>query len=216
MVRSMARRLDAFPGEPASGRRRYPWHEWTDGATWEIRRGDDYDVATENMRVNLHMKAESLTRKVRTRKIRDDQGEGLIFQFLESETAAMKNATAGSVHAMDQTMASLYADALEIYERARREVTIRRSDGSEQRYAAVRYKQQIDKAYTEGELVAAIGRIVRRRTQGFGHLEKARRPDLMVETLVLDTSKPYHRLFPTAAIQAAGERMAQYAARHPQ
>jgi hypothetical protein len=160
----MARRLDAFPAVPPSGRRRYPWHEWTDGATWEIRRGDDYDVATENMRVNLHIKAETLARKVRTRKIRDDDGEGLIFQFLGSDDLAVKNATTESADGLDQTLAVLYADALEIYERARREVTIRRSDGSEQKYAAVRYKQQIDKAYSEGELVAAIGRIVRRRT----------------------------------------------------
>ena len=39
----------------------------------------------------------------------------------------------------------LYRDALEIYERARREVTIPRKDGSHQKYAAVRYKQQIER-----------------------------------------------------------------------
>lgn len=42
----------------------------------------DYDVATENMRVNLHMKVDSLFRKVRTRKFDDHRGEGLVFQFL--------------------------------------------------------------------------------------------------------------------------------------
>ena len=40
----------------------------------------------------------------------------------------------------------LYRDALEIYERARREVTIPRKDGSHQKCAAVRYKQQIKKS----------------------------------------------------------------------
>ena len=29
-----------------------------DGSPWEIQRGEDYDVATENMRVNLHMRAD--------------------------------------------------------------------------------------------------------------------------------------------------------------
>src|SRR5580700_4272912 len=83
MMTTMGRRLAAFPGETSRGLRRYPWGEWTDGSTWEIRRGDDYDVATENMRVNLHMKADSLYTKVRTRKFADDRGEGLIFQFFE-------------------------------------------------------------------------------------------------------------------------------------
>jgi hypothetical protein len=109
----------------------------------------------------------------------------------------------------------LYQDAVNIYERARREVTIPRKDGSRQKYAANRYKQQIDKAYVDYQLVPVIGRIVSRPTQGFGHLEEAGRDDLMVEMLVLDASKPYHRLFPEATVQMASERMAQYKARHP-
>jgi hypothetical protein len=83
MILAMGRRLDAFPGEPSRGQRRYPWDEWTDGSAWQIRRGEDYGVATENMRVNLHMKADSLFAKVRTHKFDDDQGEGLIFQFFD-------------------------------------------------------------------------------------------------------------------------------------
>lgn len=110
----------------------------------------------------------------------------------------------------------LYEDALEIYEVARREVTISRSDGGEQRYAAVRYKQQIERAYENDELVPAIARIVRRPTLGFGHLEEAGRPDLMVETLVLDTSKPYHDLFSPKTIAAARDRMDDYYRRHPE
>src|SRR4051812_3931228 len=81
----MAKRLNKFPSDEANEQRRYPWSEWTDGAAWEIRRGDDYDVATENMRVNLHMKGDALLRKVRTRKIKDQDGEGLVFQFLPNE-----------------------------------------------------------------------------------------------------------------------------------
>jgi hypothetical protein len=214
----MARRLDTFPGHPqARGQRKYPWDEWADGSTWEIRRGEDYDVATENMRVNLHMKADSLLRKVRTRKFNDDRGEGLIFQFLDSEEAeeARKLAVQHSEEA-SAMIEQLYEDALEIYERARKEVTIERKDGHRQKYAANRYRQQIQKAYAEGQLVDAIGRIVRRRTQGFGHLEEARRPDLMLETLVLNDNKPYYPLFPAATVRAAKERMDEYRASHPE
>lgn len=215
MMLPMGRRLDAFPEQPSRGQRRYPWDEWIDGSAWEIRRGEDYDVATENMRVNLHMKADSLLAKVRTHKFDDGQGEGLIFQFFHLAEAE-KPGQAAAEHS-DGTGAAtelLYQDALDIYEQARREVTIERKDGRRQKYAAIRYKQQIDKAHAEHQLVAAIGRIVSRRTDGYGHLEEAERPDLMVETLVLDASKPYHRLFPAATVQIARQRMAQYAARH--
>jgi len=115
----------------------------------------------------------------------------------------------------DALIELLYQDAVEIYERARREVTIPRKDGRTQKYAANRYKQQIDKAHAEHRLVAAISQIVGRLTQGFGHLENAGRDDLMVETLVLDASKPYHQLFPAATVEMARQRMAQYRARHP-
>jgi hypothetical protein len=212
---TMGQRLEAFPGEPSRGQRRYPWGEWADGSTWEIRRGEDYDVATENMRVNLHMKADSLSAKVRTRKFDDSQGEGLIFQFFDLKEAEKPGKVAAErSDGTDAATELLYQDALDIYERARREVTIERKDGRRQRYAANRFKQQVDKAYAEHRLVVAIGRLVSRRTGGFGHLEEAERPDLMVETLVLDTSKPYHRLFPATTVQSARERMAQYAARH--
>jgi len=209
----MGRRLDSFPGEPSPGRRKYPWDEWTDGSTWEIWRGNDYDVVTENMRVNLHMKADSLDCKVRTRKFEDDdQGEGLIFQFYDFEPSMV---AARQSDGPDALIELLYQDAVNIYERARREVTIPRKDGRRQKYAANRYKQQIDKAHVDHQLVLAIGRIVSRPTQGFGHLEDAGRDDLMVETLVLDASKPYHQLFPEGTVQMASERMAQYRARHP-
>jgi len=213
MMLAMGQRLDSFPGDTSSGRRKYPWVDWTDGSPWEIRRGEDYDVATENMRANLHMKADSLDCKVRTRKFEDDdQGEGLIFQFFDLAPSMAAERGSGDPSALIEL---LYQDAVNIYERARREVTIPRKDGRRQKYAANRYKQQIDKAHIEHLLVPVIGRIVSRSTQGFGHLEDAGRDDLMVETLVLDTSKPYHRLFPEATVQMASERMARYRARHP-
>ena len=118
----------------------------------------------------------------------------------------------------DQTheaIEQLYRDALEIYERARHEVTIERSDGTRQKYAATRYKQQVDKGYAGGTLVPTIASIIRRPTLGFHHLEAADRPDLMLEMLILDENKPYHRLFTPTTIQTARVRMADYSSRHP-
>ena len=76
----MARRVDSFKeGLPS---RRYPWHEWTDGSIWEILRGEDYDVPTENMRVNLHERANHEYKRVRTSIVRPSpKQEGLRFQF---------------------------------------------------------------------------------------------------------------------------------------
>lgn len=104
----------------------------------------------------------------------------------------------------------LYEDLMELYERAREEVTIPRSDGHRQKYAPVRFKQQIERARERDELVPAVTRIVRKPTLGFGHLEAAGRPDLMVETLVLDGSKPYHRLFTPTTVATARKRMAEH------
>jgi hypothetical protein len=207
MIAYMARKIEVFPGS-ADGPRRYPWPEWTDGDVWEIRRGEDYDVATENMRVTLHMKARDLSCKVRTRSVRGD-GEGLVFQFLlAKEDRAM---TTVAVEDADDAVDRLYEDAVNIYEVARREVTIPRRNGGTQKYAAVRYKQLIDRAYAEGQLVGAITKIVSRRTEGFGHLEAAGRPDLMAEVLVIDPTKPYHGLFSPETIRIAQARMNELA-----
>jgi hypothetical protein len=207
----MAKKLDAFPGDRARSQRRYPWHEWTDGGIWEIRHGEDYDVATENMRVNLHMKADQQLRKVRTKKVSDQAGERLVFQFMPNEEMeAVNMATTEEPAEARDAMNELYADALEIYERARAEVTIPRSDGTQQKYAANRYKAQIDKGYEEDTLVPTIARIVRRPTLGFGHLEAAGRSDLMLENLVLDASKRYHRFFSPKTVETARERMRKF------
>jgi hypothetical protein len=205
----MARRLSAFDGGDRSASRRYPWTDWTDGSAWEIRQGLDYDVATENMRVNLHMKADALAIKVRTRKIDDTDGEGLVFQFLDPEGEEMRTVMAqAQPEELNDAMEHLYMDALDIYNRARAEVTIPRKDGSVQKYAAVRFKQQIDKARAAGTLVTTVARIIRKPTLGFDHLEAAGRPDLMLENLVLDTDTSYHRFFTKSTVDTARARMA--------
>jgi hypothetical protein len=204
----MAQRLDQTPPWV----HRYPWDEWTDGSTWQIRRGEDYDVATENMRVNLHMRARHLPGKVKTTKFVDAASEGLIFQFLPALSRPTTTAqTSGDTAALE----ALYQDCCYIYETARREVTIPRSDRTRQKYAAIRFKQQVDAGHAADRLIDAVTRIVERRTQGFGHLEAAERPDLMLETFVLDETKPYHKLLPARIIEIARARMTDYWRRHP-
>src|SRR5207245_297568 len=138
-------------------------------------------------------------------------GEGLVFQFFDPDEKEAREllATASEID-VDAAMNLLYADLTNIYERARDEVTIARSDGRRQKYAAVRFRQQIEKGRDNNELVPAVARIVRKPTLGFGHLESAGRPNLMVETLVLDASKPYHRFFTATTIEAARRRMEEH------
>jgi hypothetical protein len=203
----MAKRLTAFPWDQ-SGRRRYPWDEWADGGVWEIRQGKDYDVPTENMRVNLHLKADALGSKARTKKVQG--GTGLIFQFVDSEEG--KILASRRKQDPDRTaraLQELYADACEIYERARAEVRIERKDGRFQRYAAIRFKRQIDSANEQGKLPQAVARITKKRTLGFGHLAKAGRRDLMLETLVVDPKRQYHELFSPTTVRIAQERLAE-------
>lgn len=205
----MARRLDAFPEQSGGGQRRYPWSDWTDGDIWEIKRGDDYDVATENMRVNLHLKASALARKVKTSKLRD--GTGLVFQFLDSEEMEeVRKKMELDKEATTRAINQLYEDAIEIYERARKEVDIERKDGSTQKYAPIRFKRQIEDGQAEGMLVPTVAKIVKKPTLGFGHLAKAGKKDLMLESLVVDPGKPYHGLFSPKTVQVASARLEDY------
>jgi len=108
---------------------------------------------------------------------------------------------------------ALYDDCIDIYVRAR-EVMIPRSDGTEQRYAPTRFKQQVDRGFRDGTLVPAVASIVRDTTKGFGHLAAAERPDLMVETLVIDPARPYHHLLSAGTVAAAKARMDEYRQLH--
>jgi hypothetical protein len=91
--------------------------------------------------------------------------------------------------------AQLYKDLVTLFERTRAEVRIPAPAGGDRPYVATRFKQAIDRGNRQGLLVPVVARIVREPTEGFGHLAEAARPDLMVESLVLDPTKPYHYLF---------------------
>lgn len=79
----IGKRLDDSSFTPQRGRpSRYPWKEWEDLNPWEIVRGKQYDISTENMQVNLHMRAAKDDLRVQTRKVTTEAGEeGLQFRF---------------------------------------------------------------------------------------------------------------------------------------
>ena len=82
----MAKKRPEFDWEERPQRgTRYDWTLWTNGETWEIRKGEDYEISTENMRVNLHDQARQRNLKARTRKVSGEKKghrwEGLVFQF---------------------------------------------------------------------------------------------------------------------------------------
>lgn len=134
-----------------------------------------------------------------------EQIEGSRYWSRWVEISVRRDEVERAAQEIDQTLAEeagtpaenaqLYSDLLAIYETAKAEVKITEDDGSERPYVATRFKQAIDRGRREGTLVPVVGRIVRGPTEGFGRLAKAGRRDLMVETLVLDESKPYHRFF---------------------
>ena len=106
--------------------------------------------------------------------------------------------------------AELYADLLEIYETAKNEVSITNDDGSERPYVATRFKQAIDRGRAEGTLVPVVSRIVNGPTEGFSRLAEAGRRDLMVEELVLDETKKYHRFFTSKTKDLAQKNLDLY------
>jgi hypothetical protein len=101
----LAEELDDFnwDGHGKGGPGKYAWARWIKGDIWRIKRGEDYDIPTENMRVTLHAKADQKGLKVRTRKVPlpsdPDHGkwEGLVFQFFSEEDEAEAEEPAGQL-----------------------------------------------------------------------------------------------------------------------
>jgi len=106
--------------------------------------------------------------------------------------------------------AELYEDLVDLYERTKAEVRIPDKSGGTRPYVATRFKQSIDTGQKDGSIVTKVHGIVRKPTEGFSHLAEAGRPDLMVETLVLDESKRYHRLFSESTKERARSNLDAY------
>ena len=76
----MAERVTDFPTPPRQTRR-YPWAEWTDGSTWRLVRGVDFDAPVDNFRDRLFSVAKRRNLKVTTSKATEGEVEVLYAQF---------------------------------------------------------------------------------------------------------------------------------------
>ncbi len=106
---------------------------------------------------------------------------------------------------------ALQQDLHSIYYRCGEEVERIDKHGRVRAYWPKRYRQRLKMAERLGmdEVLAYVKRIVTRATptRGFGDLLMAQRPDLTVEALVVDTSKPYHFLFDATTVAMARKRL---------
>lgn len=102
---------------------------------------------------------------------------------------------------------SLLEDLIELYELTVEEELRTKED---RRYVPTRFKQGIERAKNGGDPVRLVYRICRHQTGGFDVILAADRPDLTVEYLVVDNSKPYHDLFTDSTRELSAERLQQF------
>jgi hypothetical protein len=62
-------------------KKKYPWEEWLDGNIWRIKKGEDYDIDTENMRIMICNKGRGVGKKIES-TIEDDS---IVFQAKDNE-----------------------------------------------------------------------------------------------------------------------------------
>ena len=103
--------------------------------------------------------------------------------------------------------AVLIADLDELY---RRTVEARLPTATGRAYVPSRFKQAIDRAQRGADPVQLVTRVCRHSSAGFDVLFVNDRPDLTVEQLVLDESKPYHDLFGQQTRELSAARMAGF------
>lgn len=101
----------------------------------------------------------------------------------------------------------LIADLMGLYELT---VADRLMTKQGRRYVPTRFLQGIRRAEAGGDPVQLVYRICRYQTEGFDVIRDADRPDLTVESLVVDTTRPYHDLFTESTRQLSAERLKQF------
>jgi hypothetical protein len=106
----------------------------------------------------------------------------------------------------------LYADLVALYERSKAEVRIPSPSGGTRPYVASYFKRAIDNSRGTTGPIPVLARMVKGTTEGYDHLAEQHRPDLMVETLVVDISKPYHGLFSEEMVAHAQANLDAYKA----
>lgn len=79
----MARTLEDFDFASAHGNAKYPWADWSNGETWQIERGQDFDCDVDVMRGQIIVRARKDGRRVETRVVREPGGsDQVVFRFL--------------------------------------------------------------------------------------------------------------------------------------
>lgn len=80
----MAERLNEFPGgNRTRGGGKYPWDDWLDGSVWLLRRGEDFSTSILSFRATASTMAKRSGKKLRSRAVSDENGEGLAIQAYE-------------------------------------------------------------------------------------------------------------------------------------
>lgn len=89
----MARTLDAFPDEKEQVKRgRYPWDQWLDGQTWELKKGSrqeveegkaDFAVTAKSFRSAVMQAASQRNGEARTATL--DDGNVLVIEFVQKD-----------------------------------------------------------------------------------------------------------------------------------
>jgi hypothetical protein len=77
----MAKRVDNIDFK-THARAKYDWAEWTDGTTWQIEQGEDFNCSVPSMKGHIYSHAFKNGRKVRVRQVNDTT---LAFQFFDLE-----------------------------------------------------------------------------------------------------------------------------------
>jgi hypothetical protein len=101
----------------------------------------------------------------------------------------------------------LIADLMELYEMT---VAERLMTKKGRHYVPTRFLQGIRRTETGGDPVQLVYRICRYQTEGFDVILDADRPELTVESLVVDATRPYHDLFTDSTRKLSAERLEQF------
>lgn len=59
-------------GNPLPKKRRsYPWGQWTNGKTWVVKQGEDFDMSLVQFRTYLHERSRKFGQQLQTQTDRD-------------------------------------------------------------------------------------------------------------------------------------------------
>lgn len=86
----MAETLEAFDFQSVHGNGKYPWSDWTNGETWSIAAGEDFDCDPDVMRGQIIVRGRKERRKVETRVVRSEAK--VVFRFLPPEPVEAQSA----------------------------------------------------------------------------------------------------------------------------